>query len=97
MEEIIHAESIVKSFYEGSEHQRILDGISLSVRKGEFISVMGPSGSGKSTLLFALSGMDRIDGGSVSFCGSNLTACTEISWQTFAGHRWASSSSSPLC
>ena len=77
MEEIIHAESIVKSFYEGSEHQRILDGISLSVRKGEFISVMGPSGSGKSTLLFALSGMDRIDGGSVSFCGSNLTACTE--------------------
>lgn len=46
MEEIIHAESIVKSFYEGSEHQRILDGISLSVRKGEFISVMGPSGSG---------------------------------------------------
>lgn len=42
MEEIIHAESIVKSFYEGSEHQRILDGISLSVRKGEFISVMGP-------------------------------------------------------
>ena len=76
MEEIIHAESIVKSFYEGSEHQRILDGISLSVRKGEFISVMGPSGSGKSTLLFALSGMDRIDGGSV-FCGSNLTACTE--------------------
>lgn len=76
-EEIIHAEHIVKSCNEGSEPQRILDGISLSVCEGEFISVMGPSGSGKSTLLFALSGMDRIDGGSVSFCGSDLSACTE--------------------
>ncbi len=77
MEEIIHAKNIIKSFHEGSENQRILDGISLSVREGEFISVMGPSGSGKSTLLFALSGMDRIDSGSVSFCGSDLSACTE--------------------
>ena len=75
MEEIIHAKNIIKSFHEGSENQRILDGISLSVREGEFISVMGPSGSGKSTLLFALSGMDRIDSGSVSFC-ADTTADT---------------------
>ena len=65
MEEIIHAKNIIKSFHEGSENQRILDGISLSVREGEFISVMGPSGSGKSTLLKLLMRFYDVDSGSI--------------------------------
>lgn len=76
-EEIINAERVVKSFRQGSDPHRVLDGIRLSVREGEFISIMGPSGSGKSTLLYALSGMDQIDEGTVTFCGSELASCTD--------------------
>ena len=56
---------------------KAVQNVSFNVNKGEVHALIGENGSGKSTLLFALSGMDRIDGGSVSFCGSNLTACTE--------------------
>lgn len=69
---IIYGEDIVKSFGEGMEKRRVLDGVSIDIKEGEFVSVMGPSGSGKSTLMYALSGMDRIDGGRVVFEEENL-------------------------
>jgi sulfonate transport system ATP-binding protein len=43
----------------------VLDGINLSVRQGEFVSVLGPSGTGKTTLLRILTGLDRADSGIV--------------------------------
>ncbi len=49
-----------------------LDGISLSVEKGEWLAVMGPSGSGKTTLLHILGGLDRPDAGSVQVDGRDL-------------------------
>ncbi|MCX7772662.1 MAG: ABC transporter ATP-binding protein [Clostridia bacterium] len=72
MNTIISAENIVKSFGEGDEKRRVLDSVSLEICEGEFVSVMGPSGSGKSTLMFALSGMDSIDSGKVTFNGTDL-------------------------
>lgn len=71
--QIIVGESIVKSFGEGAEKRNILDGVSVEINEGEFVSIMGPSGSGKSTLLFALSGMDSIDSGKVIFDGQDLS------------------------
>lgn len=77
MEKVIVGENIVKSFGEGDEKRNVLDGVSVEINEGEFVSVMGPSGSGKTTLMFALSGMDGVDGGSVDFDGSDLSKLNE--------------------
>ncbi|MGE6256841.1 ABC transporter ATP-binding protein [Heyndrickxia sporothermodurans] len=77
MKKIIIAENIVKSFRVGNDKHNVLDGVSVEINDGEFVSVMGPSGSGKSTLLFAMSGMDGIDDGMVSFDGRNLAELNE--------------------
>jgi putative ABC transport system ATP-binding protein len=73
MQKILVGENIVKSFGEGAEKRNVLDGVSVEIKAGEFVAVMGPSGSGKSTLLFALSGMDGIDSGTVVFDGVDLS------------------------
>lgn len=77
MNTLIRSENIVKSFGLGDEKRNVLDGVSVDIRQGEFVSVMGPSGSGKSTLMFALSGMDRVDSGKVVFDGLDLSALTD--------------------
>lgn len=77
MNNIITCENIVKSFGEGDEKRNVLNGVSVQIGEGEFVSVMGPSGSGKSTLMFALSGMDGVDGGKVTFDGKDLSVLRE--------------------
>lgn len=77
MTAIIATEHIVKTFGVGSEKRNILDGISVEIHAGEFVAVMGPSGSGKSTLMFALSGMDRVDRGTVLFDGTDLARLSD--------------------
>ena len=77
MQQLITSEKITKSFGLGTEKRNVLDGISVDIRQGEFVAVMGPSGSGKSTLLYALSGMDSVDSGTVTFDGANLSALKE--------------------
>jgi putative ABC transport system ATP-binding protein len=77
MSKIIVGKDIAKSFGEGAEKNLALNGVSVEIERGEFVSVMGPSGSGKTTLMFALSGMDAIDCGKVLFDGKELTAQKE--------------------
>lgn len=77
MNRVLYGENIVKTFGEGEEQRRVLDGVSVEIEEGEFVSIMGPSGSGKSTLLYALSGMDRIDEGSVIFDGHDLAKLSD--------------------
>jgi putative ABC transport system ATP-binding protein len=60
---MIHLENIQRIFQVGEESVRALDHVDLTVRKGEYISIMGPSGSGKSTLLNILGLLDRPDEG----------------------------------
>ena len=56
----------------GSNVCRALDRVSLTVKKGEFVAVVGTSGSGKSTLLHVLGGVDQPTSGSVKVCGREL-------------------------
>jgi putative ABC transport system ATP-binding protein len=77
MKTLIRGVNVVKSFGLGDEKRNVLDGVSVDIHQGEFVSVMGPSGSGKSTLLYALSGMDSVDSGSVTFDGADLSALKE--------------------
>src|SRR5665648_150934 len=77
MKKIIIGENIVKSFGVSDEKRNVLDGVSVEINEGEFVSVMGPSGSGKSTLMCALSGMDGVDGGKVAFDGRDLSGLKE--------------------
>ena len=72
MKQLLSGQNIIKSYGVGEEKHRVLNGVSVTIGSGEFVSIMGPSGSGKSTLLYALSGMDGIDGGEVSFEGRKL-------------------------
>ena len=53
---------------------RALDSVSFSVRKGEFVAIIGPSGSGKSTLLHILGGVDKPTGGKVFMNGQDVYA-----------------------
>ena len=50
-----------------------LKGVSLKVKKGEFISILGPSGSGKTTLLRSLNGLETIDSGEILFDDNKIT------------------------
>jgi|TARA_B110000261_G_C13033043_1_gene337100 phosphonate transport system ATP-binding protein len=50
-----------------------LEGVSLNIKKGEFVSILGPSGSGKTTLLRSLNGLESIDSGEVIFDNKKIT------------------------
>ena len=77
MKQLLSGQNIIKSYGVGEEKHRVLNGVSVTIGSGEFVSIMGPSGSGKSTLLYALSGMDGIDGGEVSFEGRKLSGLSD--------------------
>ena len=62
---VLHCENIIKSYGSGRRRTEVLHGISLSLQKGIFYSLIGKSGSGKSTLLYILGGLLEPDGGKV--------------------------------
>ena len=63
--EILRVENICKTYGKGKNEVKALDNVSFSVKKGEFIAIIGPSGSGKSTLLHILGGVDKPTSGKV--------------------------------
>jgi putative ABC transport system ATP-binding protein len=73
----IEAKELRKTYHIGKIEVEALRGISFSVQKGEFVSVVGPSGSGKSTLFYLLGGLTRADSGSVVLEGDDFAALTD--------------------
>lgn len=72
MDIILQASGLKKYYGEGKAQVRALDGIDLTVERGEFIAIVGASGCGKSTLLHLLGGIDRPTAGSVHINGTSL-------------------------
>jgi len=70
---IIKVEKVSKVYDMGKVQVRALDGVSISVTKGQFISIMGPSGSGKTTLLDVLSALLRPSSGEVYVHGKPIS------------------------
>jgi len=66
-----------KTYVVGENPLHVLNDINLSIKEGEYISIMGPSGSGKSTLLNMVGLLDRIDSGSLVLENTETTALTE--------------------
>lgn len=69
---VLSAENLRKTYGSGESLVHALDGVSLDVKKGEFLSIVGTSGSGKSTLLHMLGGLDRPDSGNVIIDGKDI-------------------------
>lgn len=69
----IEGKKITKEYIMGDSVTRVLNGISLQIAQGEFVSIMGPSGSGKSTLLYIMGGLDDPTGGSVFMSGEDIS------------------------
>ncbi len=71
--EILKCEGVKKVYGSGSNQVVALNGIDLSVSKGEFVAIMGASGSGKSTLLHILGSVDKPTEGKVTIDGTDLS------------------------
>lgn len=71
---ILSTKDLKKVYGSGENEVRALDGVNLTVEKGEFIAIVGTSGSGKSTLLHMLGGLDRPTSGSVTVDGKESFA-----------------------
>lgn len=69
---ILDTKDLRKIYGSGETEVRALDGVDLTVEKGEFVAVVGTSGSGKSTLLHMLGGLDRPTGGTVTVDGKEI-------------------------
>lgn len=70
MTEIVKVENLVKTYEKGNV--KALNGINLTIKKGEFVAIIGPSGSGKSTLLHMLGALDIPDSGNIIIDGENI-------------------------
>ena len=74
---VIDVRDVVRTYDEG--RTRALDGVTLSIRKGEFVSITGPSGCGKSTLLHAIAALEKPDSGEIYVNGQEITSLKDLS------------------
>jgi len=69
---ILNTRGLYKNFRTGVQEQQVLKNLNIKIYENDFTVIMGASGAGKSTLLYALSGMDRVTGGSINFFDNDI-------------------------
>ena len=82
MIELVNVSKVVTS---GSEDLTILHAVSLTIPRGQFVSIIGPSGSGKSTMLGLIAGLDNPTTGDILLDGQNITKMNEDDLAEFRG------------
>ena len=75
---ILDAKGVIKSYVNGDNKLKVLDGINFSLEEGKIITIVGKSGSGKSTLLNVLSTLDKADEGEILIDGENINRYSDI-------------------
>ncbi|WP_035718522.1 ABC transporter ATP-binding protein [Gordonia shandongensis] len=84
---VVDAVDLVREYRMGTETVRALDGASLSLDGGQFVSVVGPSGAGKSTLLHIIGALDTPTSGTISVDGTDLADLSDDESSAFRRHR----------
>jgi len=85
--EIIQARDLTKVYAAGKIEVTAVRGVSLSVRPGEFVAIVGPSGSGKSTLFYLLGGLTRATSGHISIDGVDFATLNDAERTKLRKHR----------
>jgi putative ABC transport system ATP-binding protein len=85
---MISAENLQLAYRDAANEVRAVDGVSLEVREGEFVGILGPSGSGKSSLLYLLAGLKAPTSGGVRFEGRDFATLTQDGMAEFRRARF---------
>ena len=83
MSMLLEAKEIRKAYTRGTQTVEALKGVSLSLPRGQFTSIMGPSGSGKSTFMHIIGGLDRPTSGSVQLDGQAIETYSDDELSAF--------------
>ena len=81
--DILKVENLSKVYGEGDTAVKAVDDISFTIKKGEFVAIIGPSGSGKSTLLHLLGGVDKPTSGAVKVNDTDINGMDDTSLAIF--------------
>ncbi len=84
---LIEAKKVSRIYGSGENRVTALQEVSLEIKPGDFLSIMGPSGSGKSTLLHLLSGLDRPTAGSLLYDGQDIYGLSDKELSAFRRRR----------
>ena len=86
--QILQTKNLKKYYGKEPNITRAVDGVDLSVNKGEFVAIVGTSGSGKSTLLHMIGGLDNPTSGSVIVHGKELSQMNGLSFRIIIWFRY---------
>ena len=83
---MLEVKDIYKTFNPGTVNEKhALNGVSLSLKEGDFVTVIGSNGAGKSTLLNAIAGLWMVDSGSIKIAGDDITKLPDYKRAKYIG------------